>query len=137
MEKEDYEQDWVAVERIYPLNYSDIDGNEIHYYAYTVVYLERDQERGVWHRVEDQAVATPAIESKPSMLHEKVLDPATAEASRSCMVGEIPGFLYDKGGRRYLWWTPETGTTLVLDYDPDIQSEADMFRMAESVGPVV
>ena len=48
-------------------------------------------------------------------------------------VSGLPAAIYQKDGRAYLCWTIMPELSCVIEYDPAVESEEDMLRMAESV----
>lgn len=99
-----------------PFTYSDSEGNTIIYYVIATKYYDE----------------VPEITGLDSVLNE-VIDPDTAESSRPCKVCDLDAMIYEKDNRAYLCWTVSAECSLALEYSPDATSEADIFRMAESV----
>lgn len=95
---------------------ADTEGNTIVYWVCKTTYYDAAEPTGL---------NTGAIKS--------VIDPEKAESGRTCDVGGKPGAIYDKDGRSYLCWTISSEYSLVLEYTPGTVTEADMFKMAESV----
>lgn len=96
-----------------PLTYSDTNGNTI---VFNSFYCS-DPER---------------IENEEVSFFTEVFDPQTADSTRDIEVNGENSMLCTKEGRSYLIWYPNAYTILMLDYDPDIVTEADILRMAES-----
>lgn len=107
-----------AVTEVSNLVYSDDEGNTITYYVCTTTYYAADA-------TEQTGLNTDAISA--------VVPPNTAESCRECTVSGLPAAIYQKDGQAYLCWTIMPELSCVLEYDPAVQSEEDMLRMAESV----
>ena len=107
-----------TVTKVSDLVYSDNKGNDIIYHICTTTYFEAD--------INEQSVLnTSAISA--------VIDPDEAESCRECTVGGLPAAIYQKDGQAYLCWTIRPELSCIIEYDPAVESEEDMFRMAESV----
>ena len=107
-----------TVTKVSDLVYSDNQGNDIIYHICTTTYFEAD--------INEQSVLnTSAISA--------VIDPDEAESCRECTVGGLPAAIYQKDGQAYLCWTIRPELSCIIEYDPAVESEEDMFRMAESV----
>ena len=100
------------------LVYSDDEGNTIIYYVCITTYYAADA-------TEQIGLNTEAISA--------VIPPDEAESCRECTVSGLPAAIYQKDGRAYLCWTIIPELSCVIEYDPAVQSEDDMLRMAESV----
>jgi len=61
------------------------------------------------------------------------ISPDEAESCRECTVSGLPAAIYQKDGRAYLCWTIMPELSCVIEYNPAVESEEDMLRMAESV----
>ena len=107
-----------TVTKVSDLVYSDNQGNNIIYHICTTTYYEEDI-------CEKTALNTSAISA--------VIDPDEAESYRECSVSGLPAAIYQKDGQAYLCWTIMPELSCVIEYNPAVQSEEDMFRMAESV----
>lgn len=112
--------DWKkqTVTEVSNLVYSDDEGNTIIYYVCVTTYYEADANNQSGLNIE-------AISA--------VINPEEAESSRECTVSDLPAAIYQKDGRAYLCWTIMPELSCVIEYDPAIESEANMLRMAESV----
>jgi hypothetical protein len=112
--------DWKkqTVTEVSNLVYSDDEGNTIIYYVCVTTYYEADANNQSGLNIE-------AISA--------VIKPEEAESSRECTVTDLPAAIYQKDGRAYLCWTIMPELSCVIEYNPAIESEATMFRMAESV----
>ena len=107
-----------TITKVSDLVYSDNDGNTIIYYVCTIRYYEANS-------VKQSGINTDAIST--------VISPDKAESYRECTVSGLPAAIYQKDGRAYLCWTIIPELSCVIEYDPAVESEEDMLRMAESV----
>ena len=107
-----------TVTKVSNLVYSDDEGNTIVYHVCTTTYYEADP-------TEQTGLNTDAISA--------VISPDEAESYRECMVSGLPAAIYQRNGRAYLCWTIIPELSCVIEYDPAVESEEDMLRMAESV----
>ena len=107
-----------TVTKVSNLVYSDSGGNTIVYHVCITTYYEADF-------TEQTGLNTEAIAA--------VISPDEAESYRECTVSGLPAAIYQKDGRAYLCWTIMPELSCVIEYDPAVQSEEDMLRMAESV----
>ena len=107
-----------TITKVSDLVYSDNDGNTIIYHVCTTRYYEANS-------VKQSGINTDAISA--------VISPDKAESYRECTVSGLPAAIYQKDGRAYLCWTIMPELSCVIEYDPAVQSEEDMLRMAESV----
>ena len=106
------------VTKVSDLVYSDNDGNTIVYHVCTTTYYDADA-------TEQTGLNTEAIAA--------VITPDEAESYRECTVSSLPAAIYEKDGRAYLCWTIIPELSCVIEYDPTLESDEDMIRMAESV----
>ena len=106
------------VTKVSDLVYSDDEGNIIVYHVCTTTYYEADSAK-------QTGLNTDAISA--------VISPDEAESCRDCTVSGLPAVIYQKDGRGYLCWTIMPELSCVIEYDPAVESEEDMLRMAESV----
>ena len=107
-----------TVTKVSDLVYSDGKGNTIIYHVCITTYYEADSAK-------QTGVNTDAISA--------VISPDEAESYRECLVSGLPAAIYQRNGRAYLCWTIIPELSCVIEYDPAVQSEEDMLRMAESV----
>jgi len=107
-----------AVTKVSDLVYSDNEGNNIVYHVCTTTYYEADATK-------QSGLNTGAISA--------VISPDEAESCRECTVSGLPAAIYQKDGLAYLCWTIMPELSCVIEYDPAVEREEDMFRMAESV----
>ena len=107
-----------TITKVSDLVYSDDEGNTIVYHVCTTTYYETDT-------TQQSGLNTEAISA--------VISPDEAESYRECTVSGLPAAIYQKDGRAYLSWTIIPELSCVIEYDPAVESEEDMLRMAESV----
>ena len=107
-----------TITKVSDLVYSDDEGNTIVYHVCTTTYYETDT-------TQQSGLNTEAISA--------VVSPDEAESYRECTVSGLPAAIYQKDGRAYLCWTIIPELSCVIEYDPAVESEEDMLRMAESV----
>lgn len=107
-----------TVTEVSDLVYSDDEGNTIIYYVCVTTYYDTDSN-------DQSGLNTDVISA--------VIDPDEAESSREHTVSGLPAAIYQKDGRAYLCWTIIPELSCVIEYDPAVESEADILRMAESV----
>lgn len=107
-----------AVTEVYDVVYSDDEGNVLIYYVCVTTYYQANSN-------DQTGLNTDTIAA--------VINPADAESCRECVVSNLPAAIYKKDGRAYLCWTIIPELSCVIEYDPTIENEADIFRMAESV----
>lgn len=107
-----------TVTEVSDLVYSDDEGNTIIYYICVTTYYEANAN-------EQTGLNTDAISA--------VINPVEAESCRNCTVRDLPAAVYQKDGRAYLCWTIMPELSCVIEYDPVVESEENMLRMAESV----
>ena len=107
-----------TVTEVSDLLYSDGEGNTIVYHVCITTYYEAKA-------TNQSGLNIDAISA--------VISPAEAESCRECTVSNLPAAIYLKDGRAYLCWTIIPELSCVIEYDPAVESEEDMLRMAESV----
>ena len=100
------------------LQYS--EGNIITYYCYQTTYLA--DEYG-----ENNGLNTDAI--------GMVIDFTQIQNRRECKVNAYNAFQCEMGERSYLCWTISPEISCIIEYSADVNNEADIFQMAESVQP--
>ena len=98
--------------------YTDSAGNIITYYYCQTTYLS-DEYR------EDTGLNTDAI--------GMVIDFTQIKNRRECKVNEYDAFQCEMGVRPYPCWTISPEISCVIEYSADVNDEADILRMAESV----
>lgn len=107
-----------TVTEVSDLVYSDDEGNTIIYHVCVTTYYGVDA-------TEQTGLNTDAISA--------VISPDTAESFRECNVSNLPAAIYQNDGRAFLCWTIMPELSCVIEYDPTVESDEDMLRMAESV----
>lgn len=107
-----------TITKVSDLVYSDDEGNTIVYHVCTTTYYEADSAK-------QTRLNTDAISA--------VISPDEVENCRECTVSGLPAAIYQKDGRAYLCWTIIPELSCVIEYDPAVENEEDMLRMAESV----
>ena len=107
-----------SVTEVSDLVYSDGEGNNIIYHVCLTTYYGVDT-------TAQTGLNTDAISA--------VISPDETESCRECTVSGLPAAIYQKDGRAYLCWTIMPELSCVIEYDPAVESEEDMLRMAESV----
>lgn len=107
-----------TVTEVSDLVYSDNEGNNIVYYVCVTTYYEADA-------IKQSGLNIEAISA--------VISPDEAESFRECTISGLPAAIYQKDRQAYLCWTITPELSCVIEYDPAVECEEDMFRMAESV----
>ena len=107
-----------TVTEVFDLEYSDDEGNTIVYHVCVTAYYEANSAK-------QSGLNADAISA--------VISPDEAESCRECTVSGLPASIYQKDDRAYLCWTIIPELSCVIEYDPTVESEEDMLRMAESV----
>ena len=115
---EDYE--CKSISKVTPYTYADPDGNTIVYYCCQTTYIE--DEYG-----DNTGLNTDAI--------GMVIDFAQIRNRQDCKVNEYNAFQCEMGDHSYLCWTISPEISCVIEYSADVNDEADILRMAESVSP--
>ena len=114
------DEDYVckSISKVTPFTYTDSEGNTIVYYCCQTTYIE--DEYG-----DDTGLNTDAI--------GMVIDFTQIQNRRDCKVNEYNAFQCEMGERSYLCWTISPEISCVIEYSADVNNEADIFKMAESV----
>lgn len=107
-----------SLSKVTPFSYTDSAGNTITYYCCQTTYLA--DEYG-----ENTGLNTDAI--------GMVINFAQIKNRRDCKVNAYDAFQCEVGDRSYLCWTISPEISCVIEYSADVNDEADIFRMAESV----
>lgn len=102
--------------RVTPIYYSGPNESTLIYYVITTTYY----------------CEAPDLSELGDVFFD-VIDTSTAENSRSCKVCDLDAMIYEKGDRSFLCWTVSDECSLAIEYSPEVVSEADAIRMAESV----
>lgn len=108
-----------SLTQITPYCYQNPDGDTITYYCCITTYVDD--------------VPTGYLGINQDAL-EQVVDMDTLENRRDCEVNGLQAVIGELGGQTYLCWTISPTYSCVLEYTAGSISEADIFRMAESVG---
>ena len=107
-----------SLTKVTPFSYTDSEGNIITYYCCQTSYLS--DESG-----EHTGLNTDAI--------SMVIDFAQIRNRQDCKVNKYDAFQCEMGERSYLCWTISPEISCVIEYNADVNDEADIFKMAESV----
>ena len=107
-----------SLSKVTPFSYTDSEGNTIVYYCCQTTYIEDAYG-------DDTGLNTDAI--------GMVIDFTQIQNRRDCKVNEYDAFQCEMGERSYLCWTISPEISCVIEYSADVNDEADIFRMAESV----
>lgn len=107
-----------SISKVTPFTYTDSEGNTIVYYCCQTTYVS-DESR------EYTGLNTDAI--------GMVIDFAKIQNRRDCKVNEYDAFQCEIDDRTYLCWTISPEISCVIEYGADVNSVADILRMAESV----
>ena len=107
-----------SLSKVTPFSYTDSEGNIITYYCCQTTYLA--DEYG-----ENTGLYTDAI--------GMVIDFTQIQNRRECKVNAYNAFQCEMGEHSYLCWTISPEISCVIEYSADVNDEADIFRMAESV----
>jgi len=113
---EDYE--CKSLSKVTPFSYTDSEGNIITYYCCQTSYLS--DESGEYTGLNTDAIGM-------------VIDFAQIQNRWECKVNEYDAFRCEMGERSYLCWTISPEISCVIEYSADVNDEADIFHMAESV----
>ena len=109
-----------SISKVTPFTYLDSEGNTIVYYCCQTTYINEDHE-------ENTGMNTEAL--------GMVVNFAKMENKQECKVNEYDAFQCEIEDRSYLCWTISPKISCVIEYSADVNDEADIFRMAESVLP--
>ena len=107
-----------SLSKVTPFSYTDSEGNIITYYCCQTTCLA--DEYG-----ENTGLNTDAI--------GMVIDFAQIKSRRECKVKAYEAFQCEMGEQSYLCWTISPEISCVIEYSADVNDEADIFKMAESV----
>lgn len=107
-----------SISKVTPYTYADSEGSTIVYSCCQTTYME--EEYG-----DDTELNTDAI--------GMVIDFAKIENRRTCKVKEYAAFRCEMGEQSYLCWTISPEISCVIEYSADVNAEADILQMAESV----
>ena len=118
LKKVDEDYECKSLSKVTPFSYTDSEGNIITYYCCQTSYLS--DESGEYTGLNTDAIGM-------------VIDFAQINNRRECKVNEYDAFQCEKGDRSYLCWTISPEISCIIEYDADSITDADIFRMAESV----
>ena len=104
--------------QVTPYCYQNPDGDTITYYCCTTTYI--DEAPSEYIGIHQAAL-------------EQVVDIGALKNSRDCEVNGLVAVIGELDGQTYLCWTISPTYSCVLEYKEGSISEADIFRMAESV----
>ena len=107
-----------SLSKVTPFPYTDSSGNIITYYCCQTSYLS--DEYGNHTGLNTDAIGM-------------VIDFAQIKNRRECKVNAYEAFQCEMGEHSYLCWTISPEISCVIEYSADVNDEADIFRMAESV----
>ncbi len=113
---EDYECQ--SISKVTPFTYTDSEGNTIVFYCCQTSYVS--DESGEYTGPNTDAIGM-------------VIDFAKIKNRRECKVNAYDAFQCEMGERSYLCWTISPEISCVIEYSADVNDEADVFCMAESV----
>ena len=108
-----------SLTQVTPYCYQDPDGDTITYYCCITTYVEDTPD--VSFRLNKTAL-------------EQVVDIDALVNSRDCEVNGLEAVIGELDGQTYLCWTISPTYSCVLEYTTESVLEADILRMAESVG---
>ena len=108
-----------SLTQVTPYCYQDPDGDTITYYCCITTYVgdEPSEYFGINQAALEQVVEMDALENR-----------------RDCKVNGLEAVMGELDGKTYLCWTISPTYSCVLEYTAESASEADILRMAESVG---
>jgi len=107
-----------SLSKVTPFSYTDSEGNIITYYCCQTTYLS--DEYGEHTRLNTDAIGM-------------AIDFAQIQNRRECKVNAYEAFQCEMGERSYLCWTISPEISCVIEYSADVNDEADIFRMAQTV----
>ena len=107
-----------SLSKVTPFSYTDSEGNIITYYCCQTSYLS--DEYGNHTGLNTDAIGM-------------VIDFAQIKNRRECKVNAYEAFQCEMGEHSYLCWTISPEISCLIEYSADVNDEADIFRMAESV----
>ena len=108
-----------SLTQVTPYCYQNPDGDTITYYCCITTYVDDAPTAylGINQSVLEQVVAIDALENR-----------------RDCEVNGLEAVMGELDGQTYLCWTISPTYSCVLEYTAESVLEADILRMAESVG---
>ena len=108
-----------SLTQVTPYCYQNPDGDTITYYCCITTYV--GDEPSEYFGLNQSAL-------------EQVVDMDALENRRDCEVNGLEAVMGELDGKTYLCWTISPTYSCVLEYTAESASEADILRMAESVG---
>ena len=108
-----------SLTQVTPYCYQDSDGDTITYYCCITTYV--GDEPSEYFGINQAAL-------------EQVVDIDALDNCRDCEVNGLEAVMGELDGKTYLCWTISPTYSCVLEYTAESASEADILRMAESVG---
>ena len=108
-----------SLTQVTPYCYQNPDGDTITYYCCITTYV--GDEPSEYFGINQAAL-------------EQVVDMDALENRRDCEVDGLEAVMGELDGKTYLCWTISPTHSCVLEYTAESASEADILRMAESVG---
>lgn len=102
----------------FPMTYTDADGNTLVFTQSHTKYFEADPAEITGLHIE----SIEAVVKLP-------------EEYRDCTVGDMSAAWFEKDDRAFLCWTMSPEVSCVIEYSSSSITEADVFKMAESVVP--
>ena len=117
---QEIDESWelTSLTKVTPYCYQNPDGDTITYYCCITTYVDDDPAEyfGINQAALQQVVDIDALENR-----------------RDCEVNGLNAVIGELNGQTYLCWTISPTYSCVLEYTAESISEADIFRMAESV----
>lgn len=113
---EEYKKQSIT-ELVATIRYGDEEGNTINYYILKTTYDEADP-------AEITGLNTSAIRLKVA--------PETAESCREMKIQDWDAALYETDTLSYLCWTYSPEVSYILEYDPEVVTDEEIIKMAES-----
>ena len=107
-----------SLSKVTPFSYTDSEGNIITYYCCQTTYLADEYGENT-----GQNTDAFGMEIDFTQIHYR----------RECKVNAYNAFQCEMGEHSYLCWTISPEISCVIEYSADVNDEADIFRMAESV----
>ena len=118
---QEIDESWelTSLTQVTPYCYQNPDEDTITYYCCITTYM--DDEPAGYFGINQAAL-------------EQIVDMDALENRRDCEVNDLAAVIGELDGQTYLCWTTSPTYSCVLEYTAGTISEADIFRMAESVG---
>ena len=118
---QEIDESWelTSLTQVTPYCYQNPDGDTITYYCCITTYVDNEP-------AESFGLNKTAL--------EQVVDMDALENRRDCEVNGLEEVMGELDGKTYLCWTISPTYSCVLEYTAESISEADIFRIAQSVG---